>query len=283
MKLKADFFPYPVLNQKLDDYVDSSFTTKVTIDKLSDSTIKLNIEFSLDNQGLQRLIEENKACFSVHLEGVSSSFRKLYKLNYNESDISIELDSAYVSKSIEVNSMIIANDDILEYRNEKFNSLYYDKSFSIDVFRADILAFDNMKEINLEFSNRENLDAKSIIRISSKNQSYMTIDSDGDVIQVYIPEQDYNAYVNLSKLNETKQKLLLVTIVLPTLTYVINQMKSNEVDEEKEWVILLNEKMEDLKIDIKSSDSICIAQQLLNFPFENSLYDFYQMEENLNV
>ena len=284
MKLKADLFPYPVLSRELDDYVESDFYTELEYSQISPSNVTITIDFSLDNEMLTKLIQEGKACYAVHLEGVSSSFRKLYKLNLNESSIAINLNSDFVSRTIEVNTMIIANQDFESYYNEKFNSIYYGTDFSINkVYKGDILAFDTMIELLIDFSNKENPNTKSMIRIAARDQQYMSVDSDGEVIQVYLPKKAHTAYTNLSNSNEVKKNMLLVTVVLPALSYVINQIKHDEVEKNREWFMALKELLLKMNYDsnsIKTADSLKVAQELLDLPFENALYEFYQWEEH---
>lgn len=284
MKLKADLFPYPVLSRELDDYVESDFYTELEYSQISPSNVTITINFSLDNDMLTKLIQEGKACYAVHLEGVSSSFRKLYKLNLNESSIAINLNSDFVSRKIEVNTMIIANQDFESYYNEKFNPNYYGTNFSVNkVYKGDILAFDTMVELLIDFSNKENPNTKSMIRIAARDQQYMSVDSDGEIIQVYLPKKAHTAYTNLSNSNEVKKNMLLVTIVLPALSYVINQIKHDEVEKDREWFMALKElllKMNYNSNSIKTADSLKVAQELLDLPFENALYDFYQWEEH---
>lgn len=286
MKLKADLFPYPVLSRELDDYVDSDFVTDLNLIQNTSSKVNLEVQFSLNNETLAELIQEGKAVYAVHLEGVSSSYRKLHKLNPAESSITIELNADYVSRKLDVNTMIIANQEIKNYHNPKFNTDYYGDTFFIDtVYKGDILAFDTMVELNIKFSNKENPNAKSMIRIAAKDQQYMSVDSDGDVIQVYLPKKAHAAYINLSHASETKQKLLLVTVVLPALSYVINQIKHGEIENDREWFLTLSDMLEKLNYDsnsIKTADSLKVAQQLLDFPFEDALYNFYQLEERVN-
>lgn len=286
MKLKADMFPYPVLNRELDDYVGSDFYTKINVVQVSPSNIELTIEFHLEDDVLSRLIESKTAVYAVHLEGVSSAYRNLHKLDANETTITIPIHSSEVSRKIEVNTMIIANQDFKDYDNPNFNRDFYSNEYAISqVFDGDILAFDTMIELNFDFSNRENPNTKSMIRVASKNQKYMTVDTDGEVIQVYLPEKAHTAYINLSNSNEAKKNMLLVTVILPALSYVISQIKQEEVETERDWYIALKEMLEKLKYDInsiKTADPLKVAQELLDLPFESALYDFYQWEERAN-
>ena len=56
MKLRADMFPYPVLNDDMDDYINSSFETEISTKKKTVSSIELRVKFNLNNSGLAQLI-----------------------------------------------------------------------------------------------------------------------------------------------------------------------------------------------------------------------------------
>jgi len=286
MKLKADLFPYPVLSRELDDYIDSDFYTDISYKKVSPSKVELHIDFTLENDILNQLIQNQKAVYAVHVEGVSSAYRQLYTLGTNNSSIDIPLSSDTVGHKLDINTMIIAKEAFESYTNPNFNPDYYEDNYSIEtVYKGDILAFDTMVELNIDFSNKENPNAKSMIRVAAKNQNYMSVDTDGEVIQVYLPKKAHTAYLNLSKSNEAKKNMLLVTVILPALSEVINRIKYGDVEIEREWFVALTSLLEKLnynELSLKNADSLKVAQELLDLPMENALYNFYQWEEQSN-
>ncbi|KKK35006.1 hypothetical protein WN59_05030 [Salinicoccus sediminis] len=282
MRLKADLFPYPVLNSNLDDFNKSSFKAYITSERKNDSQIELNIKFELYDETIMGLIRSGKAAYSVHLEGQSSSYRKVFTLGKNEDYISVMISSDQVNGKIEANMMVIAIEEISNYSNPNFNDEFYGKDFTVkSIHKGDILAFDVMAEIKLEFSNKENPNAKSMIRIAAKEQEMMSVDIDGDIIRVYLPLKEHEAYSYLSQMDDIRQRLLLATIVLPALSYTIERVKDQEQDENLEWFLTLKEMLKKLKIDIEklsNYNSLEIAQQLLDYPFKNTLYSFYDSE-----
>src|SRR5690625_1065056 len=133
MKLKADLFPYPVLHTELDDYVNSKFDMEIELVEENPLEIIYNISFVLQDEGIQNLIANNLACFAVHVEGKASSYRKLFKLSRNESEINISLKADEIGKTLSVNGLIIAKEDIENYSNPNFNSFYYGENFTVPV------------------------------------------------------------------------------------------------------------------------------------------------------
>lgn len=79
MNLKADLFPYPVLTPELDDYLDNnSFDAQINVNPESFGVISVSADFKLDNQSLKELVDSGNACYALHVEGVASSYRKLW-------------------------------------------------------------------------------------------------------------------------------------------------------------------------------------------------------------
>ena len=288
MKLRSDLFPYPVLSNELDDYINSSFEVEINQEKISVNRIKLSFEFKLDNAELNSLIEEEKASFAIHIEGESSSYRKLAYLTKDEYKYSVELESKTTPKKLFVHFMVIAKEKIHNYSNKNFNKDYYGDDLVIEqIEKGSILAYDTMAELNIDFSNDDNGSLKSMIRVAEFDENYMEVDFDSDVIQINLPKKSYIAYVNLSNSSQERQKLLLVTIILPALTMAIEKIKYGEIDETVEWVVSLGYLLKKINLDIESirdSDynSMKIAQQLLDCPLENVLYDYYMYEEEKN-
>ena len=288
MKLRSDLFPYPVLSNELDDYINSSFEVKISQEKISVNRIKLSFEFKLDNAELNSLIQEEKASFAIHIEGESSSYRKLAYLTKDEYKYSIELESKTTPKKLFVNFMVIAKEKINNFSNKNFNKDYYGEDLVIEqIEKGSILAYDTMAELNIDFTNDDNGSLKSMIRVAEFDENYMEVDFDSDIIQINLPKKSYIAYVNLSNSSQERQKLLLVTIILPALTMAIEKIKYGEIDETVEWVVSLGYLLKKINLDIESirdSDynSMKIAQQLLDCPLENVLYDYYMYEEEKN-
>lgn len=288
MKLRSDLFPYPVLSRELDDYIDSSFEVEINQEKISINKIKLSFEFKLYNDELNSLIDQGKASFAVHIEGEASSYRKLVYLEKNNYKYSEELESKTTPKKLFVNFMVIATKKIYNFSNKSFNKEYYGDNFVIkQIEKGSILAYDTMAELNIDFYNDNNKSLNSMIRVAEFEENYMEVDFDSDIIQINLPKKSYLAYVNLSKSSEERQKLLLVTIILPALTMAIEKIKYGEIDETVEWAISLGYLLEKINLDIDTikgseNNSMKIAQQLLDCPYENVLYDYYMYEGRKN-
>lgn len=78
MEIKNRLFPYPVLCDNNDDYIESKFDVTVTKEeKLNDIILHFDIE--LDNTELLSLIREGKAEYVMHIECPYTSYRKVVR------------------------------------------------------------------------------------------------------------------------------------------------------------------------------------------------------------
>ena len=88
MVIRHKMYPYPVLADFLDDYVDSKFDVTVEMTNHGyDRRLYFNV--TLKNEGLQQLIREGKASYAYHLECSQTGFRKAVTASEKMSDIII--------------------------------------------------------------------------------------------------------------------------------------------------------------------------------------------------
>lgn len=289
MKLKSDCFPYPVLNEELDDYLSSKFETKISTEITSNELI-LEFFFELDDDVIKELIDTNKANFVIHLEGESSSFRRKYVLDRNDFYKKIEIDPDELkSRKLQVNSMIVLSKNIESYANDNFNKTYYDIGYSVKNLRkGSILAFNTTKEIFLGYDDRDFSGLKSMIKVAvGKSEKEFRVELSKEAIIVYISDENYESYRVLAK-NSMINKLLLNTIVLPALTYTLERVSTEKQEfEDHDWYDSLMRLMDNNNLDFEKlkndrGKSLEYAQKLLNYPFENCLKEFkeiYNVEE----
>ncbi|MFT4186875.1 MAG: hypothetical protein QM613_06595 [Micrococcaceae bacterium] len=282
MKLKADLYPYPVLSKELDDYVDSIFEINFETRITPGDELELKVNFTLENSDMQKLVDTGAAVFAVHLEGDASSFREFIKAESYKEQVTMTISSDKLGAGkLYLNGMVVANEDIENYHNSKFNADFYGMNFNIPTMqKGNILAFESTKVISLDFEDEDGPDASSMVVVVAKEQDCMNVDINSDVIEISLPRQEYVAYSNLSKNkpdDDSIVQLLMVTIVLPALMNVIEQLKYGYVDQELDWYGSLIDILDKLNItvdDLKEEDTLQVAQKLLNKPFRNVLNDF---------
>ena len=91
MDIRHKLYPYPVLSEMTDDYVDSYFRFEDVKAEKGIREIILKIKLNLSNIEIQRLIDEEKAEYVVHIECSSTCYRKIVRSS--EADIK-KIDSS---------------------------------------------------------------------------------------------------------------------------------------------------------------------------------------------
>lgn len=279
MKLQADLFPYPVLSPVTDDYVGSSFSAKWRERMVSSTRLDLEVLFDLKDDGLKKLIKNRRAVYAIHVEGVSSSYRKLFSLENGRDRIIISIDPNEIGGAIEMNMVIIACKEISSYQNKNFNSEFYNSDYKVALLdKGDILAFCPYEKLILGISNKDKPSVESMMRVSATKGKFMVVDTDSDVIYIRLPERTHKIYKSLSKSSKGQEQLLMMTIVLPALSHVIREVQSGEDFEGKAWFSALQDKLSELNYSAENfmqEDPMKVAQILLGCPLDNAFEMFY--------
>lgn len=278
MKIGSDFYPYPVLTDYGDDYVDSSFEVDYSIKTKAFETKILDVKVSLVNRELEELVEEGIAGIYLHLECPQTSYRKAIRLEDYTYEIAIDRD--HMIKQLEVNCILVLDEDFYAYSNTSFNKLYYDEDYFVrNLTKGSILAttLTQIIDIPYEGENLENI--SSIIRVGQSEEDFMNVEMSDNTILVKIPKKQYELYFRYS--NTIYQDLIMTSTILPALIYVIEKMPNFE-DRELNWFKVINSKFESKNIDIASGNtgytSLELAQMLLEDPLERA---FENLDRNV--
>ena len=142
MVIRHKMYPYPVLAEFLDDYINSKFeVTAEIVTHGYDQRLYFNV--TLKNEGLQQLIREGKAYYVYHLECSQTGFRKAITTQEKISDIIISHKE--VCGKLQICPFIVAATDIKNYTNTAFHPDYEGLPFSIEA--GCVLAIASPREI----------------------------------------------------------------------------------------------------------------------------------------
>lgn len=228
--------PYPVLSKENDNYNNSSFDVQLDAKK-SFGHLVLEAKFVLDNPGIQDLIDQGKAVFALHIECPQTSFRKLVK--EHQQILITKCEEKQLRSRIDVHALILANDCIVDYTNEDWNSFYTGVSFTYE--KGSILAFGKAVEIVLHEVAEEEQNLPSIVTIRrASNREYVGIELGPNQILVLLPEQLYKQYAEYggSRLKDT----ILSMIIFPALIHVLHTIKTNPSDyQDDRWYQVLSQ------------------------------------------
>jgi hypothetical protein len=272
MNYNGRTYPYPVLgideNFTGDEYKD---TFKPELIVSSDfRNIKLDIIFQLKNDELLKLINSNQAVFCAQLYCRSTMFRQSFISKKQK--VLFEIKSSQLRDEVDVDFFICASEDINNYKNSMFNSVFAGISFDIE--KGDLLGFGGSTTF---FANKTPEELKSIssfMSVDTENKSEVPMynDYDGDKITIILSKEDYIAYQSIKK-ESLLTSTLHSSIVLPALAEAIRFLTTNEGDDfkDRKWYELLSGLIEKHPTD----DPLQSAQKILDLPVNRSFSTLY--------
>ena len=279
MKLKADLFPYPVLTPDLDDYIDNTSFQVSNLEAHIEGSDLVSIRciFEVHNKQLQRLLENKELVYALHLEGEASSYRKLITTFAENPFHNISIKNDVLPKKLFVNCLILANTTIKNYRNETFNSLYYDETYVVDtLYKGDIVAFLPTQTFEFDVYN-EALGQDSIFIISKHNEPYMGLELTGDKIEIILPQNMFNTYKTWGNVRD-KKSLFISSIIMPALIEALGEISNERVSPELQWVSSITYILERENIDLGNQSLFVVAQKLLQQPIDDVIQNEFNGE-----
>ncbi|MGN1222785.1 MAG: hypothetical protein ACI4T1_01485 [Christensenellales bacterium] len=239
MHIRAKLYPYPLLESCFgqEDYIDSSFNILVEHKNNLDS-VELKFTPVLINAGIQKLIDEGNAYFAVHIECHLTSFRDLYRVG---KELILKLDANDVEGFVNICTFIIANNNLREYTNDKFNEDYAGTRFDIE--KGNILAIGDSYEleINKVQDNLGNMQSIfGLIESKNENEKDIKIDLSRDKINIVLPKNEFIEFKTMMR-TRANHAVLHSMILVPALMQAIDEMKKRVQNnnlyeiEEKKW------------------------------------------------
>lgn len=275
MDIRYKLFPYPMLSNFTDDYEKSGFISEVKVVRDINELV-FYFDVLLDNDELNNLIKQNKVEFVFHIECSQTSYRQIVKTS--ETENVRRIPESKLNGRVNVCSFIVAKESIPNYINSCFNKDYEGLSFHIE--RGGILAIANQFNIDIT---KETEDLSkipsifSILRRDSDEDLGMQIEIDGDKIKLWLHNEAFNNYKNISNL-PVFQPLLQSALILPALIYTFEVLKSSGTEEYEiyRWFRAIEQtlKKSDIELNkevLENRPSYELAQKLLSSPISRGL------------
>ncbi|MHC1717220.1 MAG: hypothetical protein AB9883_00975 [Acidaminococcaceae bacterium] len=280
MDIRYKLYPYPVLSYYSDDYVDSGFDVAVEVKK-DGYNIRINFLTELKNSELTKYLKEGKIKFVYHLECAQTGFRKaLQTSNYDFTHI---ISNKEVSGKLQICPYIVAMEDIRDYVNASFNEDYRGFKFLIEAGCVMAVGRQVNADINKDINDLANTPSVfSIVKNADETATDMIVDMYQKKIVIKLPEKDFYNYKSLK--NEASiQPILNSLVIIPVLTYVLNEIARQTIDEREtnysmyNWYRAINKAMS-LRLHCRLDDEefqqknmLEVAQKLINDPLSEAL------------
>ncbi len=284
MVIRDRLFPYPVLCEDTDDYVEGSFHASIELVDQDQNFTDIIFRVDLSNPGLKALISRGQAKYVVHLECSNTSFRTA--ISSSSDVIPYRLMNRNVNGDVAVLVMVVSVEKIPFYNNPALNEDYSDIDLVIE--RASIMAYENLQPIRIR-KNYEELSKQDSIftivrenRMDANEEKAIWFSAESEKIQIFVNEEVYAAYTNYCNSASMRQFVRSV-LATPALTFVIELLRRNEDDISSYasylWFMTLEKYYrlhnKDFVEDIVFGEKFIseIVQEMLEFPLNNTIVD----------
>ena len=278
MEIKYKLYPYPVLSGYSDDYKSGQFDVSIDISR-DGYDLKISFQATLTCQSLLDLIQNEKAKYVYHLECSQTGFRTVIQTSkVTETYI---LSSKQVNGKLQICPFAAAIQDITGYSSADFHNDYSGISFDIEA--GCVLAVGKMVTVDISKDIDDLANTPSIFSITRNADAackQMLVDYSGRKILIKLPLDDYYSYKQLGNMPQA-QSILNSLTVIPALTYVLEELRAQSVDERSEnsdtlWYRTLSKALlTQFDCDIESENYnsqnfMELAQKLINNPISDA-------------
>lgn len=270
MHIKAKLYPYPVLADFNNDYINSVFNIYTSIQCYpNELCIKFTTE--LNNEGLEELINNGQAYFAGHIECPLTGFRKLVTIPKEGIEYKIPADN--IEGAISICPFIIAKTYIDNYTNKSFNSDYNGIGFEIE--KGNILAIGKEVQTRVEKENDNLANVPSIFAVTElkdEQQQDIVIDNSSQKINIQLPSKTFMEF-KIATNNPSSMAVIHSMIIIPALMKCFDDMKAKPEElyiyEDRRWFRALKKALKKINIELNeenlpSLNTFDIAQKLMD-------------------
>lgn len=285
MEIRNRLFPYPVLCDETDDYIEGFFDVEM-ISMESMNNLELTFDFKLENDDLENLIRKGQAKYVIHLECRYTSYRKVIKTDLKE--IQCSIPKSRVNKEIDIVAMIVATTEIEGYYSSLLNEDYLGEEINFE--HAAILAYENMPKILISKNYEElagNESLFSIIRVEYPDpdeEHPLDIVLNDDRIKIRVDANTYDSYIKFQQ----SSAIAMSMFVLPALLFMIDAVREDEscsAYESKNWYMKMKQYYKSQGRDLENEligearkNALELAQEMLKNPIGKAYKELMEME-----
>lgn len=272
MLLRNKYYPYPVIIEGGDYYINSFFDAEVE-QELEGYNVKLLFRAELSNEEIQDLLDAGMVEIVYHIECPQTCFRTCFRTRDKIS--SYLLKDTEVNGNVQVCSFVVAKKNIDKYTNRSFSADY--AGFRFDIEKGCVMAIGSQLNVRVNKIRDDLANTSSIFSIvPNKDQMETTVITDlsKNKIVIMLPEKTYGLYANMQNYMDV-QPAMHAMIIIPALMYALNEIKQDKEQlynyEEHRWFRSLKKACEGIGITINEEtlaniDTYKTAQLLLNSP-----------------
>lgn len=283
MKVRTNkLFPYPVLSEFNDSYLNNEFLCETTFEYDSLAAY-FKFQYTLNDSILLKLLKENKIGLYFVIDCSETKYRELFPVDLDESNqFEQEIPLERLNGAFEIASLLICCEDIQDYKNENLNEMYEGETVLLPKYS--IIGYTDTETYYVNKKIDNNGDIPSIFTIScDENGKTMSFEPDGEVITIYLPKNEYEIY---NEYKGKRKRLKQLMIDFPVLVNLIEILKQEDSYSNKPWYNALDAALankgypDGIGSDLfKNTLATKMAQDLLGNLIQDAFADFDTIEE----
>lgn len=277
MQIRNKYYPYPVIIEGGDYYIDSKFSSQIE-QYMDGYNVKLVLKTCLVNKELEQMLAEGDVEIIHHLECPQTCYREIVRTNAYEK-IHI-LKDADVNGIVQVCTFLIATKNLERYSNEAFSGDY--RGFKFNIEKGCVMAIGNQYNVRINKIRDDLVNTSSIFSIipnMDPTENTMKVELTSQKIVISLPEKNYHQYYNIQGYIDV-QPVMHSMIIIPALQYTFAELRSaGEMLYEYEdyrWFRSLKKACSSMNVlldedTLKNLDILKISQQLLGGPISKAI------------
>ena len=258
-------FPYPVLREGSEDYIDGAFQATIQYSLTEDANkIRVMANFAVSEPSLQRFIKTNKARYAVLVDARETYFRDL--IVTAKPQIHRDYGGGRIKGPVTLLPYIVATDNIKKHRSRKFNDEYAGRVFSI--VKGDVLALDSQRQFYVGQEVFAHIGTVfELVEEDGLSTGQIALSLEDEKIKIRVNPAQKNL-LDTARERREGRSILLAGVYMPTLMQVLNHMAEDTAEfEDLKWYRSIKAKCDMDGIEIKrGADVLAIAQRLLSNP-----------------
>lgn len=259
-------FPHPVLWEVTGDFLAGSFSAgEVAVEEdLSNGRVTLKVEFAITHPDVRDLVDRGEACAGLIVECAETYLSRVCPLASTGGTTMLEPGS--VSGRVVVRPAVWSRRAQAAYRPIALHSEFAGQPFAMG--KGALMAAAEEQIINVGREKLAPIETIFDLSLSSAvPENEFRVDLDNQRIAISVGKQ---AHDDISGMRNNRQgkSVLLSAVYLPVLMTVLEAVRDGDsIHDGKRWHNVLMAKTSALGIDLKASEPLLVAQQLLKAPF----------------
>ena len=258
---RSKTFPYPVLRPYSDDYTDAEFQATPEF-SITQDAVELTCTFITSSEELAALVSLGRAKYVSVVSCRETYFREVIASRENSITVAVNPDS--LRGEVDVDSYIVAVDEIKDFSSPDINSEFGQSTFSFSP--GQILA---QEETRCIFVDRELFKPLSsvfeLVKNDSLNGGEWRVSLDQDHVQISVSTSMKEAIDN-SRSSNLSKSVLINSIYFSAVVHAIQRMKDGDEYGEEKWARVIQRQLHNQHLDLVAADAYILAQKLMKHP-----------------